>query len=127
MQNLWVYIISCCQPIVYCFPKRQSSFSINKPIKKSSIKTQESIDTFNRDVFQSVIEKVIIGSVDEEGNKNPYLITYVFIGGIEVKEDVKTYPQFVRRLLIKERKKEGHQKRQSKMEKLSDMLKNRLW
>ena len=108
--------------------QKQSNESINRINKfLDSIKAQEAVDKFNRDVFQSVIEKVIIGSVDEEGNKNPYLITYKFIGDIEVKEDVKTYPQFARRIVMLERKNEHREKRLSKMEKLSNMLKNRMW
>ena len=37
---------------------------------------------FDPVVFESIIEKVIIGEVDEQDNKNPYKITFVFKTGI---------------------------------------------
>ena len=39
------------------------------------------IEKFDEQVFKNVIDKVIIGSVDKDGNKEPYAITFVFKTG----------------------------------------------
>ena len=33
------------------------------------------LEEFDRHVFESIIEKVIIGGIDKDGNKDPYMIT----------------------------------------------------
>ncbi len=37
---------------------------------------------FDREVFESIVEKVIIGGYDEDGNKDPYKITFVYKTGV---------------------------------------------
>lgn len=39
------------------------------------------LTTFDRCVFESIVEKVIIGEVDESGNVNPYKLTFVYKTG----------------------------------------------
>ncbi len=66
-----------------------------------SLDNRERMEEFNREIFEAVIEKVIIGVEDNTGHKNPYWIKFIFIGGIETIENVITYPQFMRRLAMK--------------------------
>ena len=39
------------------------------------------LEEFDRGVFESIVEKVIIGGYDEEGNKDPYKITFIYKTG----------------------------------------------
>jgi hypothetical protein len=45
------------------------------------------IAEFDRDIMNSLIEKVVIGATDEDGNPNPYVITYVFKAGMKFNEE----------------------------------------
>ena len=40
------------------------------------------IDTFDRFIFESVVDKVIVGGIDEDGNKDPAIITFVYKTGL---------------------------------------------
>ncbi|EQB87310.1 hypothetical protein J2Z44_003022 [Clostridium punense] len=46
-------------------------FDSNKPIKE-----------FDRVVFESAVNKIILGGTDEEGNIDPYMITFIFNSGM---------------------------------------------
>lgn len=46
-------------------------FDSNKPIKE-----------FDRVVFESAVNKIILGGTDEEGNVDPYMITFIFNSGM---------------------------------------------
>ena len=48
---------------------------------KAVLEQNEAMNEFDPAVFESMIEKIIIGEVDEQGNKNPYKITFVFKTG----------------------------------------------
>ena len=45
---------------------------------KQKILETDTILTFDPEVFNSMIDRIIVGGYDEEGNKNPQLVTYVF-------------------------------------------------
>lgn len=45
------------------------------------VKNNEILKTFDRFVFESIVEKVIIGEIDENGNANPYKLTFVYKTG----------------------------------------------
>lgn len=47
----------------------------------------EPIKEFDRFVFESVIEEVILGKTDENGQKKPYFITFVFKTGFKLEDD----------------------------------------
>ena len=44
-------------------------------------------NTFDRAVFESLVEQVIIGGVDENGNKDPEMITFIYKNGFTDKRD----------------------------------------
>ncbi len=50
------------------------------------------MEEFDRELFERMVEKVIVGGIDDDGNKDPYKITFIYktgfddsIGGIKVK------------------------------------------
>ena len=45
---------------------------------KQKILETDTILTFDPEVFNTMIDRIIVGGYDEEGNKNPQLVTYVF-------------------------------------------------
>jgi DNA invertase Pin-like site-specific DNA recombinase len=50
----------------------------------------ELLEEFDREIFENVIDKVIVGKVDENGKENPYSVTFVFKTGMELEEDCST-------------------------------------
>lgn len=44
---------------------------------KELLKKNQIITEFDREVFNILVDKVIIGGIDENGNKNPYIINFV--------------------------------------------------
>jgi len=56
------------------FEKRIAHF--RKVLEQNKVLT-----TFDRCVFESIVEKVIIGELDESGNINPYKLTFVYKTG----------------------------------------------
>ncbi|RDY30258.1 recombinase family protein [Lachnotalea glycerini] len=47
---------------------------------RKKLSEDSSLDTFDRTVFDSIVEKVIIGAVNEDGSTDPYKITFVLKG-----------------------------------------------
>ena len=41
------------------------------------------LDTFDRYVFESIVEKVIVGGYDEDGNKDPSMLTFIYKTGFK--------------------------------------------
>ncbi|WP_062197137.1 recombinase family protein [Massilibacterium senegalense] len=68
--------------------KSLSNLEEEKDIKKrlltfkKVLEQNEVIDTFDRYVFESVVDKIIVGGVDEDGNKDPAMITFVYKTGL---------------------------------------------
>lgn len=48
---------------------------------KKVLLSNSTLEEFDRDVFESIVEKVIIGGYDEDGNKDPYKITFIYKTG----------------------------------------------
>ena len=44
---------------------------------RKTLQTEDPMDTFDRVVFESIVEKVIVGGYDPDGNVLPYKITFV--------------------------------------------------
>lgn len=68
----------------------QSSLDDEKDIKerllefRKLLEKENGLNTFDRYVFESIIEKVIVGGVDNEGNDNPYKLTFIYkIGTVD--------------------------------------------
>lgn len=66
--------------------------NIKERIKKFKevLSSNKILDTFDRCVFESVIDRVIVGGFDKEGKKDPYKLVFVFKDGIfKEKENLK--------------------------------------
>ena len=47
---------------------------------RETLSSEQVLDEFDRVVFESIIEKVLVGGFDEEGNPDPYKLTFVLKG-----------------------------------------------
>jgi hypothetical protein len=63
-----------------------------------TLKEKEELTEFNDNVFNSVIEKVIIGEKNEDGTSNPYMVSFIFTGGFITKVDL-TKDRQIKRLI----------------------------
>lgn len=69
--------------------KLQETASHEKDIKqrlkefKKTFERNEVLDKFDRYVFESIVEKVIVGGYDEDGNKDPAQLTFVYKTGMK--------------------------------------------
>ncbi len=50
---------------------------------KTMLERKEVLKEFDRYVFESIVEKVIVGEVDEKGNVDPYKLTFVYKTGFK--------------------------------------------
>ena len=48
---------------------------------KKALSQNAVLEEFDRGIFESIIEKVIVGGYDEEGNKDPYKVTFIYKTG----------------------------------------------
>ena len=53
--------------------------SINRRIRdlRHTLETKDPLDQFDRLVFDSIVEKIIVGGFDSEGKPSPYKLTFV--------------------------------------------------
>lgn len=61
---------------VVCLKRRVADF-------KKALSKNEVLQEFDRGIFESIIEKVIVGDYDEDGNKDPYKITFIYKTGFK--------------------------------------------
>ena len=50
---------------------------------KKALSNNNVLKEFDRGIFESIIEKVIVGGYDEDGNKDPYKITFIYKTGFK--------------------------------------------
>ena len=64
--------------------------SISNRIKnfRKIFNTNEKMDEFDRDLFESLIEKVVVGKEDLEGNPQPYSICFILKTGLKFDEEI---------------------------------------
>lgn len=48
---------------------------------KKALSENKVLEEFDRGVFESIVEKVIIGGIDDDGKKDPYRITFIYKNG----------------------------------------------
>ncbi len=65
----------------------EDSMSLNQGLNKfkNLFKDNEIMSKFDKDVFELMIEKVIIGEKEENGNTDPRVITFILKSGNEIK------------------------------------------
>lgn len=61
--------------------------SLNQELNKfkTLFKDNEIMPEFDKDVFEIMIEKVIIGEKEENGNTNPRVVTFILKSGNKIK------------------------------------------
>ena len=50
---------------------------------RKTLEQNEVLDTFDRYVFESIVEKVIVRGCDEDGNKDPSMLTFIYKTGFK--------------------------------------------
>ena len=58
---------------------------------RQTLEQNEVLDTFDRHIFESIVEKVIVGGYDSDGNKDPYMIVFVYKTGFKNSVDGKNF------------------------------------
>lgn len=54
---------------------------------RKALENEDALDEFDRIVFESIVEKVIVGGYDEDGNPTPYKLTFVLKCNQDLKVD----------------------------------------
>ncbi len=50
---------------------------------RKALSKNEVLEEFDRGIFESIVEKVIVGGYDDDGNKDPYRITFIYKTGFK--------------------------------------------
>ena len=79
----------------------KKKIELNKKIKKVFDKETKDFRVFDKDIFEALIYKVVIGDYDENGNKDPYVIKFIVKSGIENVKD-KIESKVIENILNKE-------------------------
>ncbi len=56
---------------------QQKNISRRMSQLRQTLENENALDEFDRIVFESIVEKVIVGGYDAEGNPTPYKLTFV--------------------------------------------------
>lgn len=60
--------------------KRQKDVGRRMAELRKTLENEEILDEFDRVVFESIIDRVIVGGYDEDGTPDPYRLTFVLKG-----------------------------------------------
>ena len=63
--------------------KEESSLQRRISDFRKALTDNQVLEEFDRGIFESIIEKVIVGGYDEDGNKDPYKITFIYKTGFK--------------------------------------------
>ena len=55
------------------------------------IENREIIEEFNRTVFESIVDKVVVGRIDKDGTVHPYDLTFYFKTGVKDSQDSNNF------------------------------------
>lgn len=50
---------------------------------RKTLEQNEGLETFDRYIFECMVEKVIVGGYDEDGNKDPSMLTFIYKTGFQ--------------------------------------------
>ena len=56
---------------------QQKNISKRMDQLRKTLENEDILDEFDRIVFESIVEEVIVGGYDENGNPSPYKLTFV--------------------------------------------------
>ena len=69
-----------------CSVRREDSINKQKDVEKrmaelrQTLENEEILDEFDRVVFESIIDRVLVGGYNEDGSPDPYKLTFVLKG-----------------------------------------------
>ena len=90
------------QELFKCQLDDENSFDFGvEKIRKVFDKEAKDIRVFDKDIFEALIYKVVIGDYDSNGNKDPYVIRFIVKSGIENVKD-KIESKVIENILNKE-------------------------
>ena len=99
-ENKYADLVSKQEQLIEERKKLQETSDNEKDIKKrlkefkKTLEQNEVLDKFDRYVFESIVEKVIVGGLDENGNVDPAQLTFVYKTGLKNSVDgAKFKPQ----------------------------------
>ena len=99
-ESKYADLVSKQEQLVEERKKLQETSDNEKDIKKrlkefkKTLEQNEVLDKFDRYVFESIVEKVIVGGLDENGNVDPAQLTFVYKTGLKNSVDgAKFKPQ----------------------------------
>lgn len=99
-ESKYADLVSKQEQLVEERKKLQETSDNEKDIKKrlkefkKTLEQNEVLDKFDRYVFESIVEKVIVGGLDENGNVDPAQLTFVYKTGLKNNVDgAKFKPQ----------------------------------
>ena len=58
---------------------------------RKTLEQHNVLETFDRYVFESIIEKVIVGGYDENGEKDPDMLTFIYKTGLKNSMDSRSF------------------------------------
>ena len=63
----------------------QGDDSLRKRIEgfRKTLTQNQVLEEFDRAVFESIVEKVIVGGYDDDGNADPYKVTFIYKTGFK--------------------------------------------
>ena len=66
---------------------------------RKALSKNQILEGFDRGIFESIIEKVIVGGYDENGEKDPYKIIFIYKTGFknDLKQKKNNYSQICER------------------------------
>lgn len=59
---------------------REKDVSKRMALLRESLKREEVLDEFDREVFDCIVDRVIVGGYEEDGTPDPYKLTFVLKG-----------------------------------------------
>ena len=56
---------------------------------RKALSKNQILEGFDRGIFESIIEKVIVGGYDENGEKDPYKIIFIYKTGLQMELEMQ--------------------------------------
>ena len=60
--------------------RREKDISKRMALLRESLKREEILDEFDREVFDCIVDRIIVGGYEEDGTPDPYKLTFVLKG-----------------------------------------------
>lgn len=80
------------QELLKCQLKDENTFDCGvEKIRKIFNEQSKILTAFDKDIFEALIYKVVVGEIDENGDKNPYVIKFIVKSGLEnIKDTIES-------------------------------------